>query len=141
MVGPGATCALCGLKISGRPVAKTFAGREESFCCQGCARVYQLGLETDTLEATLARFQARRSTAKDAPAAGKVCRFHVTGMECAHCLEAVTDALEKQPGVLSVHLDLASGDGELRYQPGVADPVRALGCLDALGYTARLAER
>lgn len=45
--------------------------------------------------------------------------FVVTGMSCAHCVQAVTAELAKLPGVLDVRVDLASGattvrsDGEL----------------------------
>jgi copper chaperone len=35
--------------------------------------------------------------------------YHVSGMSCGHCIEAVTKELEQLEGVLSVTIDLAAG--------------------------------
>ena len=35
--------------------------------------------------------------------------YTVTGMTCDHCVRAVTQALEKLPGVTSVDVELAAG--------------------------------
>jgi copper chaperone len=35
--------------------------------------------------------------------------YNVTGMTCAHCVQAVTSELQALPGVEAVQVDLASG--------------------------------
>jgi len=40
--------------------------------------------------------------------------FHVTGMTCGHCVNAVKSAIEELEGIQNVQLELASGKGVLR---------------------------
>lgn len=35
--------------------------------------------------------------------------YHVTGMTCGHCANAVSEELREVPGVEDVHVDLVSG--------------------------------
>jgi copper chaperone len=42
----------------------------------------------------------------------------VSGMDCEHCVESVTHAIDELPGVLEVAVDLASG--EVRVEGEVA---------------------
>ena len=37
--------------------------------------------------------------------------YTVTGMTCAHCVQAVTSEISELPGVSAVEVDLASGAG------------------------------
>jgi P-type Cu2+ transporter len=138
VVGETKACALCGLQISGRPAVQTIGGREKAFCCQGCARVYQLAHQTGTLEKVLARYGAPPAAAPQATPAGQVAAFRVQGLHCANCVRSVVQSLQAQPGILAARVDLASGEGELRYDPAQADPAAALRCLDELGYHATM---
>ena len=53
MVAAKESCALCGLEIHGSPVLQDFAGEEKHFCCQGCARIYQVAHENNMLDQVL----------------------------------------------------------------------------------------
>ena len=35
--------------------------------------------------------------------------YHVTGMTCGHCVQAITTEIGALPGVEEVHVDLSSG--------------------------------
>ena len=132
MVG-GKACALCGLPVTGKGVVQSIDGQELAFCCGGCARVYQLARSTGTLEQVLAQSQAGR-----APVDAAIARFAVRGMHCSNCVKLVVRTLREQPGVLDADLDLATGQGSLRYDPAQADLQKALHALDPLGYSAEL---
>jgi len=42
----------------------------------------------------------------------------VRGMSCEHCVRAVTAALNAQPGVAAVSVDLAGGSASFDFDPG-----------------------
>jgi copper chaperone len=50
----------------------------------------------------------------------------VKGMSCAHCVAAVTKALQSLPGVDQVQVDLASGRVSYQGQASPEDVVRAI---------------
>jgi copper chaperone CopZ len=59
--------------------------------------------------------------------------YHVAGMTCGHCVQAVTDELIRLPGVHDVRVDLNSGAVTLRSDGMVPlDEVRA--AVDEAGY-------
>ena len=59
--------------------------------------------------------------------------YTVTGMTCAHCVQAVTGELSALTGVADVHVDLASGAVTVTSEaPLAADDVRA--AVDEAGY-------
>jgi len=118
-------------------VVQTIGGREERFCCQGCARVYQLAHESGTLEQIVARSHAVRPAQKDVAEPGSITRFAVQGMHCASCVKIIVRTLRRQPGVLESEVDLASGQGWMRYDPAQVDPAAVLHRLDEFGYQAR----
>ena len=59
-------------------------------------------------------------------------RFHVQGMTCAHCVKAVTAAVEALDPAAAVTVDLAGG--EVRVDSTVA-PVRIAAAIRDEGYT------
>jgi copper chaperone CopZ len=59
--------------------------------------------------------------------------YRVTGMTCAHCVQAVTAELTALPSVTAVQIDLASGDVTLTSQaPVPVDQVAS--AVDEAGY-------
>ena len=59
--------------------------------------------------------------------------YTVTGMTCAHCVQAVTGELSTLPGVAEVQVDLASGAVTVTSEAPLAEEaVRA--ALDEAGY-------
>jgi copper chaperone CopZ len=59
--------------------------------------------------------------------------YTVSGMTCAHCVQAVTGELSALPGVADVQIDLASGAVTVTSDaPLVEDDVRA--AVDEAGY-------
>jgi heavy metal translocating P-type ATPase len=139
LVNTPETCALCGLKIDGPPVAQTFDGEEKHFCCQGCARVYQVARENDMLDEVVVKPKPRQSVMTDLMAGpGKTSYFTLDGMWCAGCAVAAEQVLRSQPGVKGVDVSFAAERGRLHYDPQQVDPAAALRGLDALGYRARL---
>jgi copper chaperone len=60
----------------------------------------------------------------------------VTGMNCQHCVRAVTQALEAVPGVTRAEVDLANGTARVE---GEADAAALIAAVRAAGYGAELA--
>jgi copper chaperone len=59
--------------------------------------------------------------------------YTVTGMTCAHCVQAVTGEISTLPGVADVQVDLASGAVTVTSEAPLAEEaVRA--ALDEAGY-------
>ena len=57
----------------------------------------------------------------------------VTGMSCAHCVAAVTRALQKVPGVEGVEVSLDRGEAVVR---GAADLPALIAAIKKEGYAA-----
>ena len=64
--------------------------------------------------------------------------FIVTGMTCAHCVNAVTKALSSLPGVAGVAVDLPSNRVHIQGKPDM-DAVRA--AIEDEGYGVETATR
>jgi copper chaperone len=59
--------------------------------------------------------------------------YTVTGMTCAHCVQAVSGEISALPGVAEVHVDLPSGAVTVTSEAPLAeDDVRA--AVDEAGY-------
>ena len=59
--------------------------------------------------------------------------YLVTGMTCGHCVSAVTEEIEKLPGVVGVDIDLASGRVSVRSEQDL-DPSAVAAAVDEAGY-------
>ena len=59
--------------------------------------------------------------------------YTVTGMTCAHCVRAVTEAVGAVPGVRDVAVDLASGGGTVT-SDGPVDVEAVRAAVDEAGY-------
>lgn len=62
--------------------------------------------------------------------------YHVDGMSCGHCVDAVTAELVKLPGVQSVDVDLGSGAVKVSSNTELDDAAVAE-AVDEAGYTVR----
>ena len=60
--------------------------------------------------------------------------YKIVGMTCAHCVRAVTEAIQAADPAASVTVDLASG--EARVSGGAAAPGRIVEAVAAEGYDA-----
>jgi heavy metal translocating P-type ATPase len=132
-------CDLCGLKIGANPVIKTFDNEEKHFCCQGCARVYEVAHDNDMLDQVnpkpLAKFSLAQEFFLDS---GQTAFFTLDGMWCAGCAVAAEHVLRNQPGVNAVDVSFAAERGRIQYDPDNVDPAEMLQNLDRLGYHAQL---
>jgi heavy metal translocating P-type ATPase len=133
------TCDLCGLKIDGPPVVRTFDGEEKHFCCEGCARVYEVAYENGMLDQVLAKPQPKRPPFKDLVLKpGETAHFSLGGMWCAGCAVAAQQLLRNKPGIKDVEVNFAAERGRIQYDPEKVNPETVLRSLDGLGYQARL---
>jgi heavy metal translocating P-type ATPase len=139
LVKQAETCDLCGLKINGAPVVRSFDGEEKHFCCEGCARVYQVAHDNGMLDQVLPTPKPKPLGLKDAVfRPGETAHFSVDGMWCAGCATAAEQVLRRQPGVKDVDISFAAERGRIQYDPAHVDPSAVLKTLDKLGYRARL---
>ncbi|MCB8920176.1 MAG: heavy metal translocating P-type ATPase [Ardenticatenaceae bacterium] len=140
MVNHPEPCALCGLTIDSVPIIETFAGEEKQFCCQGCARVYQVAFDNEMLDEVLA---ANANTKTPAFTdlilnPGETAYFALGGMWCAGCAVAAEQVLRNQPGIKQVDVSFAAERGRISYDPAQIDPADLLQKLSGLGYRPRL---
>jgi Cu2+-exporting ATPase len=128
-------CALCGLRIDSKPIGRAYDGAEKHFCCQGCARVYDIAHEQGMLEQVTASSQPKRESIHDLVFdPGETAYFSVQGMWCAGCASSAEQLLRRQPGVKSADVSFAAERGRLQYDPKRVDAQELLKQLDRLGY-------
>lgn len=75
------------------------------------------------------------ATTHPSPAPAGV-KLAITGMTCSGCVNALTRALSRVPGVTNVKVDLASGRAQIT---GGASPASLVAAVEKAGYGARLA--
>ncbi|WP_025322428.1 heavy-metal-associated domain-containing protein [Deferrisoma camini] len=75
----------------------------------------------------------------EAPAAAATDRvlFAVEGLSCGSCEGQVVKALQAQPGVRAVGVDLRAGRVVVEYEPAVVDAKRLADAVTRIGYPAR----
>jgi heavy metal translocating P-type ATPase len=142
------TCDLCGLQIDGPPVIRRFDSSdrdsdgqttEKHFCCEGCARVYEVARENGLLDQVILKHENKGPGLTDLILnRGESAHFAVQGMYCAGCAVAAQEVLRRQPGIKSADVNFASERGRIDYNPEEVDPAEVLRKLDRLGYQARL---
>jgi len=59
--------------------------------------------------------------------------FNVQGMTCAHCVRAVTNAIQEEDPAAQVQVDLAKGEVRVQSQLGAE---QVTGLIEQEGYTA-----
>lgn len=60
----------------------------------------------------------------------------VDGMTCNGCVQSVTRALKRVPGVQDVSVLLAEGSARVTYDPGAVQPQQLVGAVEKAGYDA-----
>lgn len=63
--------------------------------------------------------------------------FNVQGMTCAHCVRAVTNAIQSEDPAAQVQVDLAKGEVKVQSQLGAE---QVMGLIQEEGYTATRAQ-
>src|SRR5439155_2976314 len=61
----------------------------------------------------------------------------IRGMHCASCVARVENALSKVPGVAVAHVNLATNQGAVTFDPATADLPQLAAAVSAAGYEAR----
>lgn len=139
MVKKDESCELCGLKIVGSPVVRDIGGEEKHFCCEGCARVYQLAYDNDMLGQILPPAKPKRPGIRDVLLErGETASFSLSGMWCSGCALAAEQMLRREPGVKMADVSFAAEMGRIQYDPDRTDLDAVLRRLEGLGYNARL---
>jgi heavy metal translocating P-type ATPase len=112
---------------------------EEHFCCEGCARVYEVARENGMLDQVIAGHEKKGPGLTDLVLnRGESAHFAVKGMYCAGCAAAAQEVLRREAGVKSVDVNFASERGRVEYDPRQVDLDKLLHKLDRLGYQVRL---
>ncbi len=134
------SCDLCGLPLPNPPIEREVGGETKRFCCEGCARVYEVAHDSEMLDQVLpqARKNTRASIKDLLPQQGESAYFNIEGMWCAGCSLAAERVLRRQPGVREADISFAAERGRIEYDPELADPEKLLSALSPLGYQARL---
>jgi len=60
--------------------------------------------------------------------------FSVEGMACEHCVRAITQAVEAQPGVSSVKVDLSAKAVTVQHDPSVLPTEALRAAIEEAGY-------
>lgn len=129
------SCDLCGLDIYGEPVVQVYGGEEKYFCCNGCARVYEIAEASGMLEQVVAKPDKKSEKITDLVFdSGETAYFSVQGMWCAGCAASAERVLRRTPGVKSVDVSFAAERGRLRYDPKLVDLDELFNSVDSLGY-------
>ncbi len=114
-------CAHCGVAAK-HPVTKMIDGQQLNFCCNGCLQVYEMMLEEGLIS------NQRSPVPQPAPlveasasleaASSQTITFEIAGMSCSNCVTTIERSLRKLPGVLEVHMVLATGCATVKTSPG-----------------------
>lgn len=142
MLDRAGDCRLCGLPLPRNPVVRSLNGEPTRFCCEGCARVYEVAQQTGMLDQVLLRTKPKsRETPreKSLPGIAKLrvkesAFFDIDGMWCAGCALSAERVLQGQPGVQEVTVSFASQRGRIEYDPQQVDLDALVKRLTPLGY-------
>ncbi len=137
MVDRHSSCDLCGLQAP-LPVSRTIKAEEKRFCCEGCARVYELADESGLLQQILTKPVAKSRPVASLVGPSETAYFSLKGMWCTGCATAAEALLRHQPGVRNVDVSFASERGRVSYDPDKASANALLARLESLGYQARV---
>lgn len=134
------SCELCGLPLPNPPINHEIGGQTKHFCCEGCARVYEVAYDNNLLAQVTPQPQKDKSASlKDLlPQKGESAFFNIEGMWCAGCSLSAERLLRRQPGVQEADVSFAAERGRITYDPLTVNPEALLSTLSGLGYRAHL---
>ena len=135
--GPASACAHCGDPLAGlKVVRRAIAGRQQDFCCLGCAFIAEqlhLARASDAdrvaLEASLIQGPAGRSVP-----IGVRTQIDVRGMVCAACALLIEHKLRRAPGVLTAHVDFTAQRAYVGFDPKRTDAAAIKREIEHAGY-------
>ncbi|HSP96070.1 MAG TPA: heavy metal translocating P-type ATPase [Candidatus Dormibacteraeota bacterium] len=153
-------CFHCGLPIpAGIDCHAVVDGAARAMCCPGCAAVAELIVASGladyyryrqspggTPEASAAAVQEllrydqpalQRGVVSDDGAGGRRVTLALSGLRCAACAWLIERHVQRQPGVVAMHVNLASERAELCWREGDTHLSTLLAEIDRLGYGAQ----
>ncbi|XP_066032203.1 copper-transporting ATPase 2 isoform X1 [Chamaea fasciata] len=68
------------------------------------------------------------------------CVLQITGMTCASCVSTIERNLQKEDGIVSVLVALMAGKAEIKYKPGLIEPLEIAQLIQNLGFEATIME-
>jgi copper chaperone CopZ len=125
-------CVHCGA-VAKHPVTKTIDGRVLNFCCGGCLQVYEM-LREEGLESGQSKQEPQTFSQPAGTMPSKTITLPIIGMSCANCVARVERSLRSVPGVLSVSVDLASGNAMVEMVPDVVTMADLSRSVEDAGY-------
>lgn len=125
-------CVHCGA-VAKHPVTKTIDGRVLNFCCGGCLKVYEM-LREEGLDADQSKQEPQTFSQPAGNMPSKTLTLPIIGMSCANCVARVERSLRSVPGVLSVSVDLASGNAMVEMVPDVVTIANLNRAVEKAGY-------
>jgi heavy metal translocating P-type ATPase len=138
----GERCDLCGLPLPRDPIIVDLESDPKHFCCEGCARVYQVARDTDMLDIVLQQMGAAKerpqNQLKTASTPKATAYFDINGMWCAGCALAAERVLLSRPGVVDASISFAVEKGRIEYHESLVDPSELLKGLEPLGYHVKI---
>jgi len=132
-------CDLCGLSVQPHPILREINGEEKQFCCQGCARVYQIALDNDMLDQVVYKPAWQTPPVKLAfTTPGETAYISLGGMWCAGCAVAAENILKQQTGIQEVDISFAAERGRIQFDPQQTNLDGPLETLHKMGYQPHL---
>ncbi len=125
-------CVHCGA-VAKHPVTKTIDGRVLNFCCGGCLQVYEM-LHEEGLDSIQSQQEPQTFSKPAGSTPSKTITLLVVGMSCANCVARVEKSLRSVPGVLSVSVDLASGNAMVEMAPDMVTMADLNKAVEKAGY-------
>jgi copper chaperone CopZ len=119
-------CIHCGAAAK-HPVVRTIRGQPLTFCCGGCAQVYEMLQDSILLDAASGAGQPDSQPGETG--ASQTLSLRVSGMTCANCAATVEKRLRAVPGVLQAAVVLADARATVQILPervSLADLRRAV---------------
>lgn len=93
---------------------------------------------TDAVTTVPAAVKQIRSLGYEVPTLKKT--FPVLNMSCASCAASSQDILAMQPGVISVNVNYANGNGTIEFIPTITNPQKLKAALQSVGYDLMIDE-
>ena len=146
-------CALCQLPSGLRPLTRSIAEQELTFCCMGCANVYVILLESgviasgqDLRQTEIFRrslelgLVAQPESSPDTEASidpnvpTREVLLQINGMWCSACAWLIEHGLRALPGVAACDVFFTSDMAKVRYNPQAVPQESIMARIQELGY-------